>query len=134
MVKQFVKFLFMGKRYEATIAVKLRDKHDSVSPCGRGVLQGELDFYEGLGKGVARKGLRNLWRKEAVEMAKGLLLASFNFKNANEDELNAWKKLEILGQTPEQVYNFWRKNQIKMFKYQREMIIWREKYNQIRLT
>ena len=50
------------------------------------------------------------------------------------DELNAWKKLEILGQTPEQVYNFWRKNQIKMFKYQREMIIWREKYNQIRLT
>jgi hypothetical protein len=50
------------------------------------------------------------------------------------DQLNAWKKLEILGQTPEQVYNFWRKNQIKMFKYQREMIIWREKYNQIRLT
>ena len=50
------------------------------------------------------------------------------------DELNSWKKLEILGQTPEQVYNFWRKNQIKMFKYQREMIIWREKYNQIRLT
>ena len=50
------------------------------------------------------------------------------------DELNAWKKLEILGQTPEQVYNFWRKNQIKMFKYQREMIMWREKYNQIRLT
>ena len=50
------------------------------------------------------------------------------------DELNDWKKLEILGQTPEQVYNFWRKNQIKMFKYQREMIIWREKYNQIRLT
>jgi hypothetical protein len=50
------------------------------------------------------------------------------------EDLNAWKKLEILGQTPEQVYNFWRKNQIKMFKYQREMIIWREKYNQIRLT
>ena len=50
------------------------------------------------------------------------------------EDLNAWKKLEILCQTPEQVYNFWRKNQIKMFKYQREMIIWREKYNQIRLT
>ena len=37
--------------------------------------------------------------------------------------LECLEKLEILGQTPEQVYNFWRKNQIKMFKYQREMII-----------
>ena len=50
------------------------------------------------------------------------------------EELNAWEKLKIIGETPEQVYEFWRKNQIKMFKYQREMIIWREKYNQIRLT
>ncbi len=50
------------------------------------------------------------------------------------EELNAWEKLKIIGETPEQVYEFWRKNQIKMFKYQREMIMWREKYNQIRLT
>jgi hypothetical protein len=50
------------------------------------------------------------------------------------EELNAWEKLKIIGETPEKVYEFWRKNQIKMFKYQREMIMWREKYNQIRLT
>ena len=50
------------------------------------------------------------------------------------EDLSAWKKLQIIGETPEQVYEFWRKNQIKMFKYQREMIMWREKYNQIRLT
>jgi len=50
------------------------------------------------------------------------------------EELNDWEKLKIIGETPKKVYEFWRKNQIKMFKYQREMIMWREKYNQIRLT
>ena len=43
------------------------------------------------------------------------------------EELNAWKKLQIIGETPEQVYEFWRKNQIKMFKYQREAIVWKNK-------
>ena len=43
------------------------------------------------------------------------------------EELNDWKKLQIIGETPEQVYEFWRKNQIKMFKYQREAIVWKNK-------
>jgi hypothetical protein len=47
------------------------------------------------------------------------------------DELNAWKKLQILGETPEQVYEFWRKNQIKMFKYQREAIVWKDRVKKI---
>lgn len=43
------------------------------------------------------------------------------------EELNAWKKLSILGETPERVYDFWRKNQIKMFKYQREAMVWKDR-------
>ena len=43
------------------------------------------------------------------------------------EELNDWKRLQIIGETPEQVYEFWRKNQIKMFKYQREAIVWKNK-------
>lgn len=45
------------------------------------------------------------------------------------EELNDWKKLQIIGETPEQVYEFWRKNQIKMFKYQREAIVWKNKFD-----
>ena len=47
------------------------------------------------------------------------------------EELNEWKKLQILGETPEQVYEFWRKNQIKMFKYQREAIVWKDRVKKI---
>lgn len=43
------------------------------------------------------------------------------------EELKAWKKLQILGETPEQIYEFWRKNQIKMFKYQREAVVYKDK-------
>jgi hypothetical protein len=43
------------------------------------------------------------------------------------EELNAWKKLSIIGETPERVYDFWRKNQIKMFKYQREAMVWKDR-------
>lgn len=49
------------------------------------------------------------------------------------EELNHWKKiLEPIGQTPERVYEFWRKNQIKMFKYQREAIVWKHKAKKAR--
>ena len=48
------------------------------------------------------------------------------------EELNHWKEsLKLIGETPEQVYESWRTRHIKMFKYIRLMVIWREKYHEL---
>ena len=44
-------------------------------------------------------------------------------------ELDEWKALSILGDTPEQVWDAWRKQVIKTQKYIREMAVWRDKAN-----
>lgn len=54
-------------------------------------------------------------------------------QNAKEllEELNQWKNsLSILGDTPEKVWDAWRKQVIKTQKYIREMVYWRGKCKQ----
>jgi hypothetical protein len=51
-------------------------------------------------------------------------------RNEAIKQLAGWNALSMLGDTPEKVWDAWRKRVIKTQKYIREMVYWRDKCKQ----